>query len=277
MTRVRTPEAPLKRRRRKVPRGWIPDQHGAWAMLAVPLLVGIIASGGAWVHVPLALLWFCGYFAFFATGQWLRSRRKARYFPPVRAYALACAPLGAAVAAVEPSLLRWVPAFLPLLAISLWCSHRRKDRSMLNDIVAVVAACLMLPVAYDAGGGAGDRWPAVWIATAIVVTYFIGTALYVKTIIRERGSRTYLALSLGYHALTIPLPLVAAAGAGRMVPGADGAQVATLDLGLLVALNVILLLRALAVPRTRATPKQVGVGEIIVSTALTVLLLVKVV
>ena len=38
-----------------------------------------------------------------------------------------------------------------------------------------------------------------------------------------------------------------------------------------------LLLRALAVPRTGATPKQVGVGEILVSTTLTVLLLVKVV
>lgn len=246
-------------------------------MLVVPLLIGVVASGGAWIHVPLTLLWIIGYFAFFATGQWLRSRRKARYFPPVRAYALACAPLGAIVAVGDPSLLRWVPAFLPLLATSLWCSHRRKDRTILNDTVAVAAACLMLPVAYNAGRGAANGWPAVWIATIVVLGYFVGTAFYVKTIIRERGNRTYLALSLGYHALTIPLPLVAAAVVGRMVLDADTVQVATLDLGLLIALNVILLLRALAVPRTRATPKQVGVGEIIVSTALTVLLLAKVV
>lgn len=246
-------------------------------MLVVPLLVGVAASGGAWEHVPLALLWFVGYFAFFATGQWLRSRRKARYFPPVRAYVLASAPLGAVVALAEPRLLRWVPVFLPLLLASLWCSHRRKDRSLLNDAVSVTAACLMLPVAYDAGHGPADGWPAVWLATVLVLAYFVGTAFYVKTIIRERGNRTYLALSLAYHAAMVPLPLAAAAIAGRMVPGATGSQVATLDLGLLVALNVILLLRALAVPRTGATPKQVGVGEILVSTTLTVLLLVKVV
>jgi len=276
MMSVTTPPA-TKRRRRKLPRGWIPDQHGAWAMLIVPLLVGVVASGGAWLHVPLALLWFVGYFAFFATGQWLRSRLKSRYFPPVRAYVLASAPLGAVVALAEPRLLRWAPVFLPLLVVSLWCSYRRKDRSLLNDSVAVTAACLMLPVAYDAGHGAADRWPAVWFATVIVLAYFVGTAFYVKTIIRERGNRTYLALSLAYHAAMVPLPLVVAAVMGRMVPGTTGSQVATLDLGPLVALNVILLLRALAVPRTGATPKQVGVGEILVSATLTVLLLVKVV
>ena len=135
----------------------------------------------------------------------------------------------------------------------------------------------MLPVAYDAGRGPADGWPSVWVATVLVLAYFVGTAFYVKTIIRERGNRTYLALSLAYHAVMVPLPLAAASVAGRMVPGATGSQVATLDLGLLVALNVILLLRALAVPRTGATPKLVGVGEIIVSATLTVLLLVKVV
>ncbi|WP_245854692.1 YwiC-like family protein [Flavimobilis soli] len=271
-----TPPA-TRRRRRRPTRGWVPDQHGAWAMLVVPLVVGVVASGGAWVHVPLALLWIVGYLAFFATGQWLRSRRKPRYLPPVRAYALACAPLGAVVALAEPRLLRWVPVFLPLLVVSLWCSHRRKDRSLVNDAVSVTAACLMLPVAYDAGRAPTDGWPAVWLATALVLAYFVGTAFYVKTIIRERGNRTYLALSLAYHAAMVPLPLAAAAIMGRMVPGTSGSPVATLDMGPLVALNALLLLRALAVPRTGATPKQVGVGEILVSTTLTVLLLVKVV
>ena len=64
-------------------------------MLAGPLLVGVLASEPRWVHLPLTLLWFVGYFAFFAIGLWLRSRRKARYRPPVRAYGLATLPFAA--------------------------------------------------------------------------------------------------------------------------------------------------------------------------------------
>jgi hypothetical protein len=51
---------------------WVPNQHGAWAMLAGPLLVGVLAGGAAWVHVPLTVLWFLGYFA---TGRWLGTGR----------------------------------------------------------------------------------------------------------------------------------------------------------------------------------------------------------
>ena len=63
--------------------GWIPNQHGAWAMLATPLLVGILASRPTWAHLPLTAFWFLGYFAFFAAGLWLKAApaRRARYLP----------------------------------------------------------------------------------------------------------------------------------------------------------------------------------------------------
>ncbi|MPV88001.1 hypothetical protein GB882_04925, partial [Georgenia ruanii] len=70
-----TPTAVAARRRRRRRAGWVPDQHGAWAMIAVPALVGVALSGPAWVHVPLLGLWWVGYLAFFATGLWLRSYR----------------------------------------------------------------------------------------------------------------------------------------------------------------------------------------------------------
>ena len=77
----------------------MPNQHGAWAMLASPLAVGILAGGPAWVHVPLTALWFVGYFAFFATSLWLKARRRPRYWPPVRAYGIAAAAHRGALAA----------------------------------------------------------------------------------------------------------------------------------------------------------------------------------
>ena len=77
---VSTAALPVRRRTRRRRRspGWVPNQHGAWAMLATPLVVGALASGPEPLHLLLGAFWFAGYLAIFATGLWLRSRRKAR-------------------------------------------------------------------------------------------------------------------------------------------------------------------------------------------------------
>ena len=98
-------------------------------MLATPLLVGILASQPRWVHLPLTAFWFVGYFAFFATGLWLKSRRKPRYWPPVRTYAAAATLLGALTLALDPGLILWAPLFVVPLGIALLPSHRPHDPS----------------------------------------------------------------------------------------------------------------------------------------------------
>ncbi|MFE4464498.1 YwiC-like family protein [Oerskovia sp. NPDC056781] len=269
---------PTRRRRRRGP-GWVPDQHGAWAMLAVPLLVGVFLGSPAWVHVPLAALWFVGYFAFFATGLWLKSRFKARWWPPVRAYGIATVVPAVAVLLLRPDLLAWVPLFAPLVAVSLWSSYRRTERSLLNDGATVLAACLMMPVAFAAGTGrapgvwpgttlpdgvtgvAGIGWPQVWALFVVVLAYFAGTILYVKTLIRERGERSYRVASVVYHLTAGVVASAALAAAGLVWWPA-----ATLFAGLTV--------RALWVPRTEATPMQFGMGEVAASVLVTVLVLV---
>ncbi|GAA3219597.1 hypothetical protein GCM10010488_19440 [Oerskovia jenensis] len=247
-------------------------------MLAVPLLVGVFLGGPAWVHVPLAVLWFVGYFAFFATGLWLKSRFKARWWPPVRAYGIATVVPAVAVLLLRPDLLAWVPLFLPLVAVSLWSSYRRSERSLLNDGATVLAACLMLPVAFAAGVGpapgpwpglslpdgvtgvAGIGWPQVWALFTLVLAYFAGTILYVKTLIRERGERSYLVASVVYHlaaGVVVPVALAAA--------GLAGWPAAVLFAGLAA--------RAVWVPRTAATPLQFGLGEVAASVLVTVVAL----
>lgn len=251
-------------------------------MLVVPFVVGMLAAGPAPVHLPLAVLWVVGYFDFYAVGLWLKSRRKTRYVPPVRAYSIALVVPAAAVLALRPGLVVWAPAFAPLVVISLWCSHRRRDRSLLNDATTVLAACLMLPVAFfagipapalpgstpagsvlpgsalpgstlsDAGGWLGQagpaNWPQVWVATALVLVYFFGTVLYVKTLIRRRGDRGFLAVSVGYHAVVT----VAAAGLTAAVGQAWGP---------VVVVFALLAARSWWVPRTAAKPIQFGLGE----------------
>jgi hypothetical protein len=238
------------RARRRGP-GWVPNQHGAWGMLASPFLVGVVVASPRWVHLPLLLLWFLGYFAFFAAGLWLKSGRRSRYLPPVRAYTIATVPLALAVVLLRPDLVLWAPLFLPLLGPGLWLAARRRDRSLPSGLATILAACLMTMVAFDAGGG--TDWSRAWTATAVLATYFVGTLLYVKTMIRERGSRSYYRLSVGFHAV---------------------ATVAMLGVSWwLAAVFAALTLRAALLPGRGLSPRQVGLGEIVANVAVVVLVL----
>jgi hypothetical protein len=233
---------------------WVPNQHGAWAMLAGPLLVGVVAGGAAWVHLPLTLLWFLGYFAFFAAGLWLKSRRKARFRPPVLVYSLACVPLGIVVLVLEPSLVRWVPSLAPLMVIALVLAAERRDRSLPSGIATTLAASLMTVVAYDAGPG--SDWDRAWLLTAVMAGYYLGVLLYVKTMIRERGHASYVVASVAWHALCTV-----------------GAAFVSWPLALV---GLVLTARAWAAPRTGLTPKQVGIGEIVLNTLVVVVALLTV-
>lgn len=218
----------------------MPNQHGAWAMLTSPLLVGMIAAGFTWVYLPLAAFWFAGYFAFFATSLWLKAGRRAKWFPPVRFYTLLATGLGILVAVMAPELVRWAPAFAAPLAVGLLAAARRHERDLLAGLTTVVAAGLITVVAYDAGTtGPLDRG---WQLALVQFLYFAGTVFYVKTVIRERDNPAFLALSVGFHA-------------------AATVAVAWLSWWL-VAVFALLTARAALVPRLHPTPKQVGIGEI---------------
>ena len=191
-------------------RGWVPNYHGAWAMIVVPPFVGIILSSFHLEHVALLALWWIGYFAFFSTGQWLRSRRQSRYLKPVLVYGSLTALAGLGLAALVPHLIIWVPLFLPLIVTTMWQSAKRRDRSLLNDTVTVLAAGLLTPVAFHlavvlgtvpTGRNGWEAWPWMWLATASLTAYFIGTAFYVKTNIRERGNTRFLWLAVLFHAV----------------------------------------------------------------------------
>jgi hypothetical protein len=238
----------------RVPKGWIPDQHGAWAMLLAPVLVGSLIGDTSWWHLLLAVAWLSSYGTYFAATRWLRSGRRARYRPPLLGHAALLVVLGGGLLIARPGLLRWAPVYAVLLAVSLVCSHRRADRSWLNDVVTVLAASLMTVVAAGLDGPApGDSW----IAAGLLAAYFLGTVPYVKTMIRDRGKPRTYRISLGYHAA-----LLIGASEAAWWPGSPGRT------WLLVAIAVALLLRAALLPRRdRVRPALVGAGEVVATVA----------
>ncbi|UZN04627.1 YwiC-like family protein [Cellulomonas sp. S1-8] len=255
MSATSTPtRGPRPRTRRPGP-GWVPRQHGAWAMLVVPPVVGGVVGGWSWRHLLLVVAWLVGYLAFHAAGLWLRSGRKARYRPPVLAYGALAAVLLAALLAVAPALVAWALVFAPLLAVSLLASVRRADRSWWNDTVTVVAAALLTPVAAGLGTGPPQA-AAVWTATAVLAAYFLGTVPYVKSLIRERDDPRVRRASVGYH-------VVAAVVGAAVHP-------------LLGVVGAALALRAWLVPHRwpQVRPAVIGVGEIVATLVVTAAVLV---
>lgn len=234
-------------------------------MLLLPFVVGTVRgvqdTGFRPVTVALGALWLVGYLAYFAAGLWLKSRRRSRYRRPMLTYAAVAAVLGVVVLVLDPALALWAPAFVPFLALGLWASAQRTERSVAAGGAMTVAASLMTVVAYAACRSSGASAPAVpaavWLVAALLLAYLFGTVLYVKTMIRERGVRSYVVASVAYHAAAT---VAAAAVAVVHDPSWWWATV------FLSAATV----RAAVLPGRPLSPKAVGVGEI----AATVLLLV---
>lgn len=218
-------------------------------MLASPIVVGVIAAGPSWAHAPLVATWIVGYFAFFAMSLWLKASRKERYVAPMRAYAVATAVLGLTTLAVEPRLIRWAPLFAVLSGIALFEASRRRDRSLLSGLSTVLAAGAMTFVVMDAGDGLvtrADVARATFLALA-QLGYLVGVLLYVKTMIRERNNPRFKAISVGWH---VAITLIAAVWAPTHPPAWG-----------LVAVYVVLTIRAAVMPGRPLKPKQVGMAE----------------
>jgi len=225
-------------------RGYLPAQHGAWAMLFIPFLFGMFASKPVWLHALLFLGWLLVYLFSYPFFQWLRTKKKKMYVRPMQLYGGLLIPTGVLLLVLEPALARWVPLFIPLFLVNGYYASRNRERALLNDLAAVVQFSLMVFVAYQAGGG--TDWMLAAELFGLSVLYFAGTVLYVKTMIREKHNRKYYALSVGYH-----LALLAAGALWfphwMLLPLA------------------VLLVRAVWSPRTQLTVKQTGMLEFVYS------------
>ena len=225
--------------RRPGVRQFVPPQHGAWAMLAVPWLGGVLTAGFHWVHLPLLGAWLAGYLCSYYVLQAVKTRRPARFRAQLLLYAPLAVVLAGLVVAVRPQVLAYAPVYALLSACNALYARRRRERALLNDIASVVQSCVMVFVAATvAGTPPGEVVPVF----AAVLLYFTGTVLYVKTMIRERDNPAYLRASVTYHA--------AAAAA------------ATLLGGLPAVVFTLLLARAVVIPRFRLAPKHVGMIEL---------------
>ena len=268
-----------------VRKGWLTNQHGAWAMMLVPILVGSILGGFTWPQALLTFAWLAAFFFFSALGLWIKvgasarkrfggkpldpkrkaavARRQARYRSALITYASLAAVGALGLVLIKPDLVVWAPALAVCFGVAVWEMWRDADRSFLARASAVMASQLLTPIAFSLGSNPHD-WARMWLATAVLTLYFVGTIPYVKTLIRERGSRAWIRGSIAYHGAVLTVAVVIA------------------SVGMLswwiVALWVLLLVRSVAFPAWSnklgkpLRPAIVGFTEFAVSTAVVLVL-----
>ena len=168
-------------------RRFVPPQHGAWAMLAVPYLAGLLTVGYRWPDLPLLAAWITGYLLSYYVFQAVKSRRPGRYRDQLVLYGAVAVPLAVVVLVSRPAVLWFAPAYAALFSLNAWYAWQRRERALLNDLASVVQSCLIVFVVATV---AGTRPAAVLGVFVLCLAYFGGTVLYVKTMIRERGNPT---------------------------------------------------------------------------------------
>jgi hypothetical protein len=273
-----TPAAPGTRRRaRKRRRGrgvspWISNQHGAWAMLITPAVLGLVAGVIAWIRggvgpsgdlialVAVLTAWFFGYGAFFAFGLAARARtprRRRKYLAPVYVYGAVCLAALLIVVLARPATAWWALPYAPLVTVAVYETLRGRSRSLLSGVSTTIASALLVPVLADVGGATLTWTHGATVSAAFLALYFSGTIPFVKTMIREKGSESFLRLSVGVHVFS----LVAVAAMVWAAP--LNAWAATV----MIAVMVIALARAVWFPVTAArgrawTARDIGVAEV---------------
>jgi hypothetical protein len=208
-------------------------------MLLVPYLAGLLASGWSWPHLPLLAAWLSAYLLSYYLLQAVKTHRWKRLRVQLGLYAGVAVPCVILLVLARPTVLMFAPAYGLLFAVNAGYSWRRRERALVNDFASVIQSCLMVLVVATVHRTALSTAQPAFV---LCLLYFLGTVLYVKTMIRERHSVAFRRWSAGYHLLALVV-------VGWLAPNS-------------AALFAWLLVRSIVLPGRALTPKQVGLIEI---------------
>ncbi len=89
-------------------------------------------------------------------------------------------------------------------AVNAWFARQRNERHLLNDVVAIAGLNLTVIAGYVVGTGRLDA--EAWTLWGLCLLYFFGSALHVKSLIRERRNPLMKRAAVVY-ALVAPVVL----------------------------------------------------------------------
>jgi hypothetical protein len=227
-------------------------------MLALPLLLGVAATAPSPWHLLLGIAALAGYLAAATAQAWLRARRRSSFVTSLAIFGSLFAVAGFILLAVFPALALSAVVVVPAGALVLGGARPGTPRDLANSLTQTVIALVLVPAA----GYVSGAWEteAVVGATLVAAGYLVGSVLVVRSVIRERGNRGFVAFSMAFHAAFLIVAVVA-------LPWPYAACAAGL-LARAVALPLVERRRAGTSRQLR--PVQVGIVEMVASATIVV-------
>lgn len=187
---------------------WVPREHGAWSWIASPVAAGAIMVGPHPYHLLLLCVALGGYLCFHAASWWARMPkvRRNQAVRPMAVYGAVTAVLGIGLLAlVGWGVLGWFPLLALPLVVAYALTLRGRGRSVASGLATALATAALLLVAVQPSLPAFLRNPVPsWLgAASMLYGYTAGTMFAVKSMIRERGSDRFLAVSIAWHAVWV--------------------------------------------------------------------------
>ncbi len=236
----------------------IPPQHGAWAFLIVPLILGALLGAGTWLGLVFAVTWVAAYPVSYFGGRGLLMRiRRGQFTTKTKAEFRAAVPWAvvAAVGAVVLIVARpWIVVPGVVVGViwmaSLWLTWIGRERGLTNDLLLTALASIATPFMWAVANDvtALDAVPpGIWQAAAVSLLFFVGSVLHVKSLIRGARDARWHWASVAFHVVALVL--------------------ATAMTWWLAAPFLVALARTVAMPKG-LTPKQIGLTEAAVTALL---------
>lgn len=222
----------------------ISNQHGAIVMALFPFCYGWLTSQPIWQSVFLFLAWCALYLMSYPFFNLFKGRNLELYQKWSLLYGFASLLLALPVFYYHWQMIYFLFAILPFSLVHIYYIKQKNERAFLNDLNAIAIFAIAGMAAYYFPHKATDS--QFWLVALYPSLFFIGTTLYVKSVLRERKNPYYYAASVGFHLLTILL--------------------LTLCQQYAIALSFVpALLRAMFFPKIKLNAKQVGLGEMLIS------------
>jgi hypothetical protein len=233
----------------------LPDQHGAWGFLLLPVVLGVVVGGWSPAVLVLALAWVAAYPLTWAVTSVLAAPRPQRFRRALVVWSVVAVPAAVAAVVLRPWLLYVGAAYVALFLVNLWFARHRRERALANDLVLVAECTAMVPVVV--GVAAAGGWavpiavmtePAVLVVALACALTLVGSTLHVKSLIRERRNPRYARASRSYAVASV-VAMTAVVG------------VTEVDWPLVLPF-VALAVRAFVVRDPRLRPARIGLVEL---------------
>ncbi len=166
----------------------ISNQHGAIVMALVPFIYGMLLANPVWAHVFLLLGWFSLYLMTYPFLNLFKGKNLELYKKWSVIYFAAAVIFAIPALIYNWQVLYFMFAMLPFVGVNIYFTKKKDERNLWNDLAGILIFALAGMGSYYFSDRTFDE-KILWVAIYPTL-FFIGTTLYVKSMMRERKKST---------------------------------------------------------------------------------------